>query len=404
MSENITRVEGHINLTEKQIKRNIRIFQITGIDITVLIVPVVVLIWIDAGLSFDEILLLQAIFTIPMFVLEIPSGSFADYWSRKGCIVIFHLIFGLGIFLYAIGDSFLMFAASEFLAGVGLAFRTGSDTALVFDTLLIKENNPTSRFGEIMATRMTLMFVSNALGAIIAGFIASWGFLRLPIFMTFIGHMFFATLVFTGYTEPPRIQAKSPKAAVLKALTSLGTKRDLQLVLLASVSALVFTRIGFWASQHQLVNDYNLGAIGMGIVLAVFNLCAGLSSIVIKKIISRFANLNTLFVILLLDGIYLLALVPGSSVLSVIIVSLIGQVTRGSRTPISQSLIQDNLVSSERATFYSLVSLIGSFVYVILSVLIRVFDLRRQEALLVGVLGIAISLGVFCLFKLKNKS
>ncbi|MHA2252762.1 MAG: hypothetical protein ACXAD7_20530, partial [Candidatus Kariarchaeaceae archaeon] len=114
-------------------KRNIRIFQITGVDITILIVPVIVLLWIETGLAFHEMLLLQGLFVVPTLILEIPSGSFADYWSRKGCSTIHHLLFGFAMFLYAIGTNFNMFAIAEILAGVAVAFQTGSDTALVYD-------------------------------------------------------------------------------------------------------------------------------------------------------------------------------------------------------------------------------------------------------------------------------
>lgn len=151
MSETINKSDRHVQFTQEQVKRNIRIFQITGIDVTVLIVPVIVLIWLDTNLTFDEILLLQGIFTVPIIILEVPSGSFADYWSRKGCTTIFHLVFGAGIFLYAIGDSFLMFAIAEFLAGIGISFSTGSDSALIFDSLLTQEENPNGRFGRILA-------------------------------------------------------------------------------------------------------------------------------------------------------------------------------------------------------------------------------------------------------------
>ena len=49
----------NIVFTQEQIDRNIRIFQLTGIDITVLIVPVLVLIWMNADLSFDHMIMLQ---------------------------------------------------------------------------------------------------------------------------------------------------------------------------------------------------------------------------------------------------------------------------------------------------------------------------------------------------------
>jgi MFS family permease len=288
-----------------------------------------------------------------------------------------------------------MFAIAEFLAGVGVTFRTGSDSALIFDSLLTKEKDPNGRYGRIMANRMSAMFIGGAVGAIIGGYIASWGFLRLPIFIAVFGHAFFAFLVYLGYTEAPRIKAKSPKSAIQTAVKSLTTKKELQLVLFGVVSALALTRIGFWASQHALVNDYSVDTIGMGFIIASFNICAGLTSFLIKRMFSRFANLNSLLIILVLDGFYLLALIPVSSITNLILVSFVGQITRGSRTPIIQCISQENLASVERATFNSVLSLIGSFAYVILSGLINILNLSRQEALLVGLLGVLISLGFF---------
>lgn len=81
-----------------QLNRNEKIFFITGFDITVFITPVIVLVWLEIGLNFDEMLLLQGIFVLPIILLEVPSGSIADYWSRKNCIAFFHLLFGLGMF------------------------------------------------------------------------------------------------------------------------------------------------------------------------------------------------------------------------------------------------------------------------------------------------------------------
>lgn len=242
---------------------------------------------------------------------------------------------------------------------------------------------------------MSLMFIGSAIGAIMGGYIASWGFLRLPVFIAFVGHMLLAILVYVGYNEAPRLQAKSPTTAILTAVKSLTTKRELQMVLFGAVSALAFTRIGFWASQHTFVNDYSVDTIGMGFIIAIFNLCAGLTSLLMKRMVSRFANLNTLLIILMLDGLYLLALIPVPSFMSLIFVSLIGQVTRGSRTPVTQCIVQDNLTSVERATFTSVLSLIGSFFYIILSSVISILKLSRQESLVIGLLGVIIALGVF---------
>ncbi len=383
-------LEKHVGLTQEQLNMNIRIFQITGIDVTVLLVPVLALVWIRAGLTFSEMLVLQGIFMIPILLLEVPSGSFADYWSRKGCTALFHILFGAGIFFYAIGDTFLMFAIGEFLAGIGITFKTGSDTALVYDSLLTRESNPNGYFGKLVSNRMSIMFGASAIGAILGGIIATVTLLKLPIFLTVLGHIGFALLVTLGYTEPPRIQAKSPRAAIITAAKSLSTKKELQLVLIVMIAGMVFSSIGFWASQHAFINDYTVDALGMGLIIALFNLTAGLSSLAIRSKVSRLANSQMLFLLILIDGIYLLGLMAGSSLLGVIVLSLFGQLTRGSRTPLTQAIIQDQISSMERATFSSLISLVGSSLYFAFSTAINIFELSRQSALVIGFIGIII--------------
>ncbi len=389
MTGNDNRSNQSIMFTEEQINRNIKIFQITGIDITVLLVPVLVLIWINAEISFDEIIMLQGIFMFAIFLFEVPSGSLADYWSRKGSTALFHLIFGAGIFFYAIGNSFEMFVIAEFLAGVGITFETGSDSALVYDSLLTRNNNPNGQFGKIMSNRMTLMFVGASVGALVGGILAESGLLRLPIYITFLGQFGLACLTYFGYNEPPRIQAKSPRVAVKTAVNSLLRKRELQLILVVFISVMVFANLGFWASQHLLVTTFSIDPLGMGMFISLLNIGAAVSSIVVKSKITSLANFQTLFVILIMDGLYLIALIPAISVLSIVVVSMIGQIARGIRTPITQSIMQNNLSSDERATFSSLLSLIGSFMYFVLSGFIDVYNLTREQSLELGTLGIA---------------
>ena len=392
------------NFTQMQLNRNVRIFQMTGIDITVLIVPVLVLLWVNADLTFDEIIMLQGIFMLAIFLFEVPSGSLADYWSRKGSTALFHLIFGAGIFFYAIGNSFEMFAIAEFLAGVGLTFKTGSDNALVYDSLLTRNDNPNGQYGRIMSNRMTLMFVSAAVGALAGGILAESAILRLPIYITFVGHILFACLTYFGYVEPPRLQPKSPKAAIKTAFNSLLRKRELQLILIILISAMVFTTIGFWASQHLLIEKFSVSPFGMGLFISILNICAAVSSFAVRSKITRLANFQVLFAILIMDGIYLLALIPAASVVGILVVSIIGQITRGSRTPLTQSLMQDNLASDERATFNSLISLLGALMYFMLSGFIDLLNLTREQSLEVGLLGISLLVIIFSLLAISKFS
>ncbi len=172
----------------------------------------------------------------------------------------------------------------------------------------------------------------------------------------------------------------------------------------------MFTNIGFWASQHTFANDYSINAFEMGIIMASLNICASLSSYIIRTKIALLENsIFNLFILLLVDGLYVLALIPASSLAGLMVVSLIGQLSRGARTPITQSLMQNNLSSTERATFGSLISFFGSGMYFLLSNILVIYNFSRVESLTIGLTGIVIGLVLFILlvsygikFKRKN--
>ncbi|UCG01091.1 MAG: MFS transporter [Candidatus Heimdallarchaeota archaeon] len=372
-----------------QCQRNIQIFQITGFDITVLIVPVIVLVWLKAGLAFHEMLLLQGLFVLPILILEVPSGSIADFWSRKGCSSVFHGLFGIAMFFYAIGDNFYVFAIAEILAGIAVAFQTGSETALVYDSLLsLNDTEINTKFGNIVSKRMTIMFLGGALGALAGGFIGTIS-VQMPILIATIGHLTFAALVYWGYTEPPRLKAKTPQAAIMKALGSLKHQSELKMILIFSLTGIVFSRIGFWAVQHILVEEFLVTSLLMGFVLAGFNLCAAISSLLIRSRVDKLLGYWMFLLITFIEGAYILALIQIPNLFGILVMSLLAQITRGIRTPIIQAILQQYLRSDERATFVSLMSFVGSSIYFILSIIIDILDFSREQTLAVSLVGLS---------------
>lgn len=388
--------------TRTRYQRNVRIFQITGFDITVLIVPVIILVWLEAGLAFHEILLLQGLFVLPILVLEVPSGSIADYWSRKGCSCLFHILFGIAMFLYAIGDNFFIFASAEMLGGIAVSFQTGSETALIYDSLLSFDTEFNGRFGDIISKRMTIMFLGGVFGALSGGFIGAISVIQMPIIIAAIGHLTFASLIFWGYTEPPRLKAKTPAAAVMKALGSLKHHTELKAILVFSLTGLVFSRIGFWAVQHILVEEFLMTSLVMGFVLAGFNVCAAASSLLIRSRVNMLSNLWAFLVIMLIEGTYLFVLVQIPALFSILLISLMAQITRGIRTPIMQALMQQRLRSDERATFVSLMSFVGSSLYFILSVFIDIHDFSREQTLVVSLIGLFAMILILLGFQIRK--
>src|SRR3989344_6835397 len=97
--------------------------------------PVIVLFWQDNGLSLTKIMLLQSIFSIAVVVLEIPTGYFADVFTRKRALVIASFSVFFSMLVYGFSSNFYQFLIAEILWAVGMSFISGTDSAFIYDTL-----------------------------------------------------------------------------------------------------------------------------------------------------------------------------------------------------------------------------------------------------------------------------
>ncbi len=101
-----------------------------------LIVPVIALFYTQHGLSLTQIMLLQSIFSVALFSLEIPTGYISDRFGRKHSIAIWYSILVAWYLAYRLGNSFITFAIAEVILACGYACISGSDSALLYDTLV----------------------------------------------------------------------------------------------------------------------------------------------------------------------------------------------------------------------------------------------------------------------------
>lgn len=89
----------------------------------------------DAGLSPAAISSLFVIWSVTTFALELPSGLWADVFSRRSLLVASPLLAGAGFGLWVLFPSYPAFAAGFVLWGAGSALRSGTVQALVYEEL-----------------------------------------------------------------------------------------------------------------------------------------------------------------------------------------------------------------------------------------------------------------------------
>ncbi len=101
--------------------------------------PFLVLFFLDQGLSFTQIGLLVAVRELSANLLEIPSGALADLYGRRRAMIGSFASYVVSFLVFAVGQTFAVFAAAMFLYALGDAFRTGTHKAMIF-TWLRAEN------------------------------------------------------------------------------------------------------------------------------------------------------------------------------------------------------------------------------------------------------------------------
>src|SRR3990167_9731086 len=90
------------------------------------------------GLNLLQVSSIWSIIVGTIFLAEVPTGVLADKIGRKWSIVTALLLQTSGEFLYFFAKDYFTFILIAILAGVGYAFLSGANEALIYDSLLVK--------------------------------------------------------------------------------------------------------------------------------------------------------------------------------------------------------------------------------------------------------------------------
>ncbi|MCK4844740.1 MAG: MFS transporter [Candidatus Heimdallarchaeota archaeon] len=363
-------------LEQKIVRRNTLLFILSRLDFTAMIVPVIVKIWGQAGLSFSEMLFLQGIFALVIVLSEIPSGAISDTFKRKYVLITGYMLISIAVLIYYFGNSFTIFAIAEGIFGIGAATVSGSDSGLLYDSLVNAKEE--KKYKKIFGRASTFSFITATLSLIVSGFIATYS-LRLPLLIIAVSFCFRALLC-ALMIEPKRTKAKSVKKATISSLKLLFRSKILIAVLLAVLSNSVAQRVVFWAYQPKLF-DNGITPFQIGLIFASMNLVAALGSTVFPKISEKHED-TLLLGFLILETLNIFIIWHFDSLI-IITAMMAVQLSRGGRMPIISAIIQRKASSDSRATLVSLYSSIGSLVYFPISLIFTLYNVSLDNSLMI---------------------
>lgn len=255
-----------------------------------LIYPVYNLLFESRGLSVGQISLLLAIWSLPVVLLEIPTGILADHWNRKKMLVIGALAKGGCFACWYYADSFSIFAFGFILWGISESFCSGSEEALLYDNL--KEQGLEENFDKIYGMGNFCANIGVALSVFSGGFLAQTLGMKPVLLLSAISMLitgFLATVFkeancfIKGHKIRPGEQLSQSLTTIRDAVKLCVRNKVLLIVVLVSI--LVIGMAGILDEFDPLIADrYGLSLGLVGVWVGVRSLLEALGSKIAYRI------------------------------------------------------------------------------------------------------------------------
>ncbi len=363
-----------------------------------LIAPILVPFYESNGLSATQVFVVQAVYAASVLVFEIPSGYLADVIGRKQTLVLGSLALPIGLFIYAFSYSFVGFVLAEVILGIAGSMRSGTDSALIYDTLI--ETQQESEYKKFEGTAEFFHQAAHAVSSIMGGLFALTS-LRYPFYINIASGLLLFPLALT-LSEPERKKARAddPLKEIIDISGYCMTNPQIRSIILFSSLMLGSGITGVW-SYYMYYAELGLSVGLYGILFAAFGLVSGLASSQAHFIEKRLGRAKSLSALLLIAPVFFCLGAFTSAALIPFI--LLNAFLWGFSSPLFRDYINELIESDIRATVLSVSGMIGSLAFVVLSPifgkLVDVFSLSIAHM----TLGVFFLLsGLYCLLLLRR--
>jgi len=372
-----------------------KLFVIKGALWFMIIMPIIVLFFQDNGLNLQQIMTLQACYSLSLSLMEIPSGYAADIIGRRKTLIVGCILAFIGFSIFSVSYDFWWFLIAEILLGFGNSFISGADTALMYDSLL--EAKAEDKFLKYEGRSISIGNFSEAAAGILGGFLASISF-RYPAYAQVL--IALMTIPFAISLVEPKVNTERLKSSwesiknVVK--FSLVESKILRTYIIYSSAIGLGTLMMAWLAQPFL-KEIGINMKSYGIIWALLNIMVGIVAFFAHKIETQLSELKSLFIVGIICVLGYIFIANNMNYVGLIIL-FIFYANRGYATPLLRNYINHHTESNVRATVMSIRSFIIRTCFAIIAPLIGWIadQYGLNSAFLIMAIIVSI-FGVFCL-------
>lgn len=324
---------------------------------------------ISKGLDLFEINLVNCFFMVGVFLMEIPTGAYADVLGRKTSFVAACFVAGIGMLVYYAAEGFWGCVVAELTIAVGMALHSGAFEAWIVDSL--KHAGVRGELHTLFRRERYVCEAGIITGSLFGGYLARYD-LALPRLFEGIGFLILAVVAMRIMREDyfvrgdARIDFVAFRTVIAESIR-YGIKRKsvLYIVAFGALIVMCFQTLNmFW--QVRFARDYGFDPGTLGWVFVGISLSVTAGSYLSRRFMALVGNEKR--ALILSQAITVIGILGASAALGPIVVLpafFLHEVGRGMITPLKRAYMNKRIPGKQRATiisFDSMITKVGAFV------------------------------------------
>lgn len=370
--------------------------------------PILVLLPLDRGLTLAEAGLAASFQGFVVLALELPTGGLSDSWGRRPVLAVSACVSVVSLALFAVADSFAMFAAVFVLQGVFRALDSGPLESWFVDATLA--GDPDAKLDRGLSAGSVVVGVAMGAGALLAGGIVAWvevpgvPTLALPVWLGLFVQLIALVAILLLVHEPPHPDGRRRFTASLRDVprvivegTGLVRRSRILLALLAVELFWGFGMITFEVLVKvrlaEEVGGLEKAAAIIGPAGTVAWLAFAAGSALVPLLSSRIGVAVTAGVLRIAQGLAVLGMGLLAGPVGVLTGYLVAYTMHGAAGPVHMTLIHREVTSEHRSTVTSMNSMVaqpaGALGLILLTALAS--GVSTSFAIVVGAVALAVA-------------
>lgn len=320
------------------------------------------------GMNLAQVGILEGIFHVTSVICEIPSGAAADLLGRKKSMIAGRICLALSCIIMLFSNHFSGFAAAFVMQAWGYNFNSGSEEALVYDSM--KLCGKESQYLKVSGRLNVLIEIAQAAATVMGGILAEYSYIWCYAASCVIALLCLVPAFMM--TEPEKEHnSQAAQKGIIKSTAGhfktswkiLRSDKAIRKVLFSfSAVFAVYTVLFFYSQQYFY--DLGLNKIQISLIMLAAGVSSCLGAFGSQKIYGLLKN-KTIYAATFVIGLCLIGF--RIRCLSLSVVLFMGAALANALLYPVQSISLNSLIPSEqRATIISVDSLLFSLTMVLL--------------------------------------